>query len=139
MKHALALAFGLAFTGAASALAGPASDLAAQHIAAIASVDAPRITAPYDTSSVLHWIGGPLNGTYTGPSIPGTWGKFGKAAGPLTATIDDMKESGNPAGATVTANVVFTGKTEIKVRYVMLFQGSKLVDEIWQVDPKLGS
>ena len=30
-------------------------------------------------------------------------------------------------------------KSDIKVRYTMLFQAGKLVDEIWQIDPKLGS
>lgn len=48
-----------------------------------------------------------------------------------------MKENGNPAGTTVTADVVFQGKATIKVRYVMLFRDDKLIDEIWQIDPKL--
>ena len=139
MKHALPLAFALSLAGTASALAGPATDLATQHIDAIAAVDGAKITAPYDAASTLHWVGGPLNGTYSGAAIAETWGKFGKVTGPLKTTVTDMRESANPAGATVTANVVFTGKSDIKVRYTMLFQAGKLVDEIWQIDPKLGS
>ena len=48
-----------------------------------------------------------------------------------------MKENGNPAGTTVTADVVFTGKNTVKVRYVMLYRGDTLVDEVFQVDPKM--
>ena len=139
MKRTLALSLGFSLAGMAAAVAGPASDLATQHIAAIAKVETAKIIAPYDAASTLHWVGGPLNGTYTGAKIAETWGKFGKAVGPLKTTVTDMKESGNPAGSTVTANVVFSGKSDIKVRYTMLFQGGKLVDEIWQIDPKLGS
>ena len=43
----------------------------------------------------------------------------------------------NPTGATITADVTFTGKMAIKVRYVMLYKKDELVDEIWQIYPKL--
>jgi hypothetical protein len=33
--------------------------------------------------------------------------------------------------------VTFTGKNVVKVRYVMLYRGGQLIDEIWQIDPKL--
>ena len=65
------------------------------------------------------------------------WGKFAKAQAPLKPAIKDMKESGNPAGTTVTADVVFTGKNTLKIRYVMLYRGDTLVDEVFQIDPKM--
>ncbi len=56
----------------------------------------------------------------------------------LKTTIADVKTSANPAGATVTADVVLAGKSRILVRDVPLYRGGRLVDEIWQIDPKLG-
>lgn len=50
-----------------------------------------------------------------------------------------MEESANPKGATVTANVVFQGQNAIKVRYVLTLRDGKIVDEIWQIDPKLAA
>jgi hypothetical protein len=44
----------------------------------------------------------------------------------------------NPAGATVTADVKFIGKKTIPVRYALTYRKGRLVDEIWQIDPKLG-
>ena len=49
--------------------------------------------------------------------------------------MTNVQESGNPKGDTVTANVVFAGKTTIKVRYIMMYRDGKLVNEIWQIDP----
>lgn len=122
---------------ASPALAASPADLARQHIDAVAAGDVAKITSQYTAQSWLNWVGGPLNGTYIGSSqIAGVWNKFAKQA-PLKAAIHDMKESGNPAGTTVTADVVFQGKATIKVRYVMLFRDDKLIDEIWQIDPKL--
>ena len=92
----------------------------------------------YADNAQLNWIGGPLDGTYTGAaSIGGVWEKFTKAQGPLKVTVDKLDESGNPKGATVTANVQFEGKQPIKVRYVLTYRDGKLVNETWQIDPKL--
>ena len=33
--------------------------------------------------------------------------------------------------------VEFKGKNTIKVRYVLVYRGGKLVNETWQIDPKL--
>ncbi|ABS67904.1 hypothetical protein Xaut_2663 [Xanthobacter versatilis] len=35
----------------------------------------------------------------------------------------------------MTADVVFTGKNTVKVRYILLYRDGKLADEIWQVNP----
>ena len=35
------------------------------------------------------------------------------------------------------ANVQFEGKQPIKVRYVLTYRDAKIVNETWQIDPKL--
>ena len=122
--------------GATAQAAAPA-DMARLHIDAVAGGDVAKITSQYGAATSLNWVGGPLNGTYVGPQqLAAVWGKFAKANSPLKATIGDIKQSGNPAGTTVTADVSFAGKSTIKVRYVMLYRGDQLIDEVWQIDPK---
>lgn len=138
MKYALllsSLAF-IAIGGVANA--ETPTNLAQQHIEAIGAGDVSKITSQYSAAAWLNWVGGPLDGTYNGPQrIAEVWGKFAKSQAPLKTTVKNVAESANPAGATITADVVFTGKTTIKVRYVMLYRNGELLDEIWQVDPKL--
>lgn len=130
-----ALAFGLM---AGAALAGPAADKAQAHIDAIAKGDVAAITAHYDNASTLQWVGGPLDGAYTGPEkIKDVWAKFTKGQGPLEASVGNVMESANPKGSTVISNVIFQGQSPIKVRYVMTFREDKLVNEVWQIDPNL--
>ncbi|HKU96795.1 MAG TPA: nuclear transport factor 2 family protein [Vineibacter sp.] len=140
-KSALASACAVAaLLMAGPALAGPAADKAKAHIDAIAKGDVGAIMAAYTATATLHWVGGPLDGTYAGADkLKELWGKFGKAQGALKATVTNLAESANPKGATVTANVVFAGQSTVKVRYVMFFRGDQLVDEIWQVDPNLAN
>lgn len=38
---------------------------------------------------------------------------------------------------TVSANVQFQGKQSIKVRYVLTYRDGMLINETWQIDPKL--
>lgn len=131
----LAASMILAFT--APTFAASPTDLATQHINAIAAGDVTQITTTYSPDSTLNWVGGPLNGTYVGPAQLGqVWAKFAKQA-PLKVSFYGMKENSNPAGTTVTADVVFLGKGPIKVHYVMLYRAGALVDEVWQIDPKL--
>ena len=123
---------------AATAQAETPVNLARQHLDAIAAGDVAKITSQYSGGSWLSWVGGPLDGTYVGPQqIGDVWGKFAKAQAPLKTTVGEMRESANPSGSTVTADVTFTGKTVIKARYVMLYRGGQLIDEVWQIDPKL--
>ncbi|RYC31279.1 nuclear transport factor 2 family protein [Lichenibacterium minor] len=120
----------------APAVAGPAADMAQAHIAAIAKGDVAAVMASTAPGATLHWIGGPLDGTYASVDAQKpVWTKFTSAQGDQKATVSDLSEAANPKGATVTANVVFAGKNAVKVRYVMLYTDGKLVDEIWQVDP----
>ncbi|WP_237480743.1 hypothetical protein [Lichenibacterium dinghuense] len=51
---------------ATPALAGPAAEMAQAHIAAIAKGDVAAITASTAPNAALHWVGGPLDGTYAG-------------------------------------------------------------------------
>jgi hypothetical protein len=124
---------------ASPALADTDAALARAHFAAIASGNVAKITSQYAASPWLSWVGGPLDGTYFGTKqISGVWTKFAKALGPLKVSVSNLREHSNPKGTTVTAHVVFTGKDTLKVYYVLLYRGGKLVDEIWQIDPRLG-
>jgi hypothetical protein len=136
MKH-LMLAVALVAL-ASPAVAGPAGDKAQARISAIASGKVADITAHYTDKSTLHWVGGPLDGTYIGPAqLADVWSKFAKAQGLLDATVAHVLESSNANGSTVVSSIVFTGKNTIKVRYVQMYRNDRLVDEIWQVDPNL--
>ena len=120
-----------------TAHAGPADD-ARQHFEAIGAGNIDQLASAYTADSRLYWIGGPLDGVYTGADgIGAVWQKFSKAQGPLKVTVDKLEEAGNPKGATVTANVMFEGKQPIKVRYVLTYREGKLVAETWQIAPDL--
>jgi hypothetical protein len=121
------------------ALAGPKDD-ANDHFQAIAAGNVDKVMSGYAGDAVFLWIGGPLDGTYHGnESIHGVWAKFTKANAPLNVKVDQLAESANPKGTTVTANVTFTGKSTIKVRYVLTYRDGKLVNEVWQIDPNLAT
>jgi hypothetical protein len=123
----------------ASALAGPKDDANA-HFLAIGDGQVDKIMDGYATDASFQWVGGPLNGQYKGhDAIQGVWAKFAKANAPLTVKADQVVESINDKGATVSANVTFTGKNTIKVRYILTYRDGRLVNEIWQIDPKLGA
>jgi ketosteroid isomerase-like protein len=125
---------------APSAYADAPAAAARAHIEAIAAGHVDAIVASYAPNAVLEWVGGPLDGRYaTSETIQSTWTKFTKANGPLKADISQLQEAANPKGATVTADVVFHGKAAIPVRYVLTYRDGKLVDEIWQIDPKLAA
>lgn len=122
---------------AGGAIAAPADD-AKTHFQAIASGDLAIVMRGYADKAQFNWVGGPLDGTYTSPdAIRGVWEKFTKSQGPMKVSVDKLEESANPKGATVSANVQFEGKAPVKVRYVLTFRDGKIVDETWQIDPKL--
>lgn len=124
---------------ATAAVAGPALDAAHAHFAAIGAGERATILRDYAENARLTWVGGPLDGSYDGPAAIGAvWDKFG-AAGPARVTVMNITESANPKGATVTAAVQFDRKAAIPVRYVLTYRDGKLVNETWQVDPKLAA
>lgn len=132
----LPAAFALIAACGSAALAGPAEELARSRLNAIAGGDLATVTAAYGPAATLHWVGGPLDGTYSQPDkIKEVWSKFFAAQGAQKATIAATNEAANPKGGTVTADVTFAGKNTVKVRYVLLYRDGKLVDEIWQVNP----
>lgn len=135
--HPAMLAGVLSLSLISTAFAAPVDD-AKKHFEAIAAGDVAGIVDDYGNNPHLEWVGGPLNGAYTGvDKIKEVWTKFAKANAPLELKVGKLEESANPAGSTVTANVEFKGKNTIKVRYVLAYRDGKLVNEIWQIDPKL--
>lgn len=121
---------------ASVALAGPADDARA-HFSAVGAGQVDAIMSQYAPEASFQWVGGPLNGAYAGSEhIREVWTKFGKN-GPYEVSVGRLEESANDKGATVTANVEFKGKAAIKVRYVLVYRDGKLVNEVWQIDPKL--
>lgn len=130
----------LALVSIGSAFASPVSDAAQIHFTAIGGGDTSIVMRGYGDSPQLTWIGGPLDGTYAGAdAIRATWEKFGKAIGPARVTVLALEESANPKGATILAKVQFDGKSQVKVRYVLTYREGKLVNETWQIDPKLAA
>lgn len=132
----LATAFLVVVASGSAALAGPTEDLARSRIDTIAGGDLAAVTSAYAPGAILHWVGGPLDGTYGRPGkIKEVWSRFFAAQGAQKATIAATSEAANPRGGTVTADVTFAGKNTVKVRYVLLYRDGKLADEIWQVNP----
>lgn len=132
----LAATLALVAASGSAALAGPAEDLARSRINAIAGGDLAAVTFAYGPAATLHWVGGPLDGTYGQPDkIKEVWSKFFAAQGAQKAKVAAATEAANPKGGTVTVDAIFAGKNTVKVRYVLLYRDGKLVDEIWQVNP----
>lgn len=131
-----ALPFAVAALVAGPASAGPALDNASSRIESIAGGELAAVAGGYADGAQLHWVGGPLDGTYVEPEArEDVWSKFFKAQGTQTATISNTSEVANPAGATVTADVTFVGSKKVNVRYVLVYRGDLLASEIWQVNP----
>jgi hypothetical protein len=138
MSKSFAIAIALAFGLVSPSRAGIGADNANAHFAAIAGGDLGAVMQGYNENAQLQWIGGPLDGSYQGTAaIRGVWEKFEAAQGPLKATVGALQESANPRGSTVVANVMFVGKTPIKVRYVLVYREGLVVSETWQIDPNL--
>lgn len=133
-----ACASAIAFV-ASAATAAPTDD-ARTHFQAIGTGDLSIVMRGYADNAQFNWVGGPLDGTYaSSDAIRGVWEKFTKSQGPLKVSVDKLEESANPKGSTVSANVQFEGKAPIKVRYVLTFREGKIVNETWQIDPKLAT
>ncbi|HXZ47965.1 MAG TPA: nuclear transport factor 2 family protein [Usitatibacter sp.] len=111
---------------------------ATAHFDAIAKGDLAALKSQYSEHVVLEWVGGPLDGTYKGAAqVAELWKKFTHANPDLQVKVADLKEATNDKGSTVTANVLYGGKSRIKVRYVLTYRDGKIAAETWQVDPKL--
>lgn len=118
------------------AFAAPADDATA-HFKAIAAGNVDQVMMDYGSNPTMQWVGGKLDGAYTGKDkIREVWTKF-KNLAPLELSIGKVDENANPNGATVTANISFKGKLVSAVHYVLVYRDGKIVDEIYQIDPKL--
>lgn len=127
LAAALALLAGPAFAG----MSAPDAQM---HFKAIASGNVAGIMKQYTPDATFEWIGGPLDGTYTGTAkIRSVWQKFAKANGKMTEKVSNIAIGMNPDGMTVTADVKFIGKKTIPVRYVLAYRNGKIIDEIWQI------
>ncbi len=135
-RPALFASLALALSGVAHA--GPAADRAETHFRAVGNGDVQVLMRAYADAAQLQWVGGPLDGTYAGKdAIRGVWEKFTKSQGTLAVTLENVHESANPKGATVSANLLFVGKAPIKVRYTLVYRDNLVVSETWQIDPQL--
>jgi hypothetical protein len=131
----LAAVLGLIATPAFAMMNAPDAQM---HFKAVASGDVSGIMSQYAPHATLLWIGGPLDGSYTGSTaIQTVWDKFSHAAGKMTEKVSDIVVGTNSKGMTVTANVKFIGKKTIPVRYVLAYRNGKIVDEIWQIAPNI--
>jgi hypothetical protein len=132
----LATVLGGSASSAALANTGDAAAFVRAHIERIAAADPGPLASDYLPDAFLWWVGGPLNGAYSGGTIEATWKKFA-AQGKFDADVESLSEAANPAGATFVADVTYKGeKATLRVREVFLVRGDKLEDEIWQIAPK---
>ena len=117
--------------------AAPVDDATA-HFKAIAAGNVDQVMMDYGATPTMQWVGGKLDGAYTGKDkIREVWNKFSKNFAPLEVSISKVEENSNPNGATVSANISFKGKLVSAVCYVLVYRDGKIVDEIYQIDPKL--
>jgi YVTN family beta-propeller protein len=113
-----------------------ASAMAQKRWQAIARGDLAVVMAGYGVNPVLHWVGGPLNGDYTGiEAINTVWSKFTKAQAPLKVQVNNLQEIAGPGGSRiVTADTIFSnGKAMIPVTYRLVFVEGKVTEETWQI------
>ncbi|MEP7298903.1 MAG: nuclear transport factor 2 family protein [Burkholderiales bacterium] len=119
--------------------AGPLDERAAEaHLKAVAAGNVDTLMSAYGDEPYLDWIGGPLDGRYRGSeAIRDLWKKFAAANDnqPRTMQRTVITQSGNPKGVTLTANAEYVGKTTVRVHHVLVYRDTRLVSEIWQIDP----
>lgn len=128
---AVGAALGLAALPAFAKMKAPDAQM---HFKAIAGASVTDIMSQYAPHATLQWIGGPLNGTYSGSAqIKSVWTKFAHAMGKMKENATDIKVAMDSKGMTVTANVEFMGPKSVPVRYVLVYRGKKIVDEVWQI------
>jgi len=120
------------------AVADSATDSAQSRFNSIAAGDINSILTQYQDGATLQWLGGPLDGMYTGrENLTTVWSKFSKAQGQMKVEVKNLVEHANPKGQTITADVFFSGNKTVPVHYVLSYREGKLVNEIWQVSPSL--
>lgn len=139
----------ISYTGSEvnSLMAQASLEAAFTHWNDIAIENTSLLASQYESNATLHWIGGPLTGTYSGnASILATWGKFFNlwnavwfyAEAPPTVNV-----SGNSATVTSNNQFIVTPHSDpfqvqyIDVSYVLnfVFQNNSFLisNEVWHI------
>jgi len=121
------------------AQAGPLDERAAEaHLKAIAAGDVEAVMKAYGDDPWMDWVGGALDGRYRGTeAIRALWTKFAANNDnqPRTLQRTTITQNANPKGVTLTATAEYAGKTTVRVKHVLVYRDTKLVSEVWQIDP----
>ena len=135
LKTLAGAASALFLLGIQTAAAGTDRVRAEAYFNAISGGNAETIASFYADNAEFHWVGGPLAGVYTGKAqIKGVWERFSKAAGDINYKVLELSESQKGKRSTVTARVNFIGPKEVPVRFIMIYENGKIVNEVWEVD-----
>lgn len=141
MKRAYAVLVFLLMSLAGSAFAGPLDVAKAKaHLEAVASGDLEALMRDYSDDAYMDWVGGALEGRYTGKAaIRVVWQKFialndGK---PRLGTFSELQNYAHPKGTSIEAKATYVGKTQSKVWHVLVYRDGTLTTELWQNAPAL--
>jgi hypothetical protein len=128
----------LAFVTRSPAVAADSPNVAVAraHVGAIVSGNIAALDATYLPVSIIWWVGGTLDGFYSGDDqIQSVWTKFVAIQHWQSADITAISEASNPKGGTVTLDTIYHGTTALRIREILLIRGGKIQDDIWQVWP----
>jgi hypothetical protein len=120
--------------------AGPLDEaLFRKHLTAIATGQLDAVQANYAPEAFLDWVGGNLDGRYSGAeSIGKLWRNFHQRRQPLQITVDSIESHANDKGATVIASVIYKSTdATTKVRQIVTLRDGRIHSEIWQIAPAL--
>lgn len=120
--------------------AGPLDEaLFRKHLGAIANGQLDAVQANYTADALLDWVGGNLEGRYSGAeSIGKLWRTFHERRKPLQITVDSIESHANDKGATVIASVIYkSASATTKVRQIVTLREGRIHTEIWQIAPSL--
>lgn len=121
------------------AQAGPLDERAAEaHLKAVAAGNVDAVMQAYGDDPWMDWVGGPLDGRYRGAeALRQLWTKFAAANDnqPRSLQRTVITQNANPKGVTLTAVAEYAGKTTVRVRHVLVYRDTRLVSEVWQIDP----
>lgn len=142
MKRIQAVSALLLTVLASAALAGPLDVAKGKaHLQAVAAGDVEALMKDYADDAYMDWVGGPLEGRYTGKAaIRAVWQKFIAAndGKPRTVKFGAVEEYANPKGSSIEAKAEYSGKTNpVKVWHVLVYRDGVLTTELWQNAPKL--
>jgi len=121
-------------------LAGPLDEaLFRKHLAAIAGGQLDAVQATYAADARLDWVGGNLEGRYSGAEAIGKlWRTFHERRHPVQITVDSIESHANDKGATVIASVIYKSTdATTKVRQIITLREGRIHTEIWQIAPAL--